>query len=298
MTRLAGAGNQAATQARRAGDSRALRTLARLGLAAQGLVYLLVALIAAQVAASGGSGRSGGSGGSGGSGKSADQSGALATVAAKPFGTVVLWVVALGLFGFALWQLTTVAWGTPEEADDKDDDRMKKALARAGAACVAVAYAGLGFTALKLATGSGSKSSSSSGEKAKTSTVLSWPGGQFLVAIAGLVIVGIGGYFVVKGFRSAFEKRMLLAELDARVRSAVRRLGQVGYVAKGVTFAIAGILVVVAAVRYQPGKAGGLDTALRTLAGQPYGSVLLGLVALGLACFGVFCFADARYRRL
>lgn len=282
MTGVSDAAGQAANKARRAGDSRGLRVLARLGLAAQGLVYLLVALIASQVAVSGGAG------------KRPDQSGALATIADKPYGALLLWVVALALFGFAVWQLTDTVWGVPGE----DDDATKKALGRAKAACTAVAYAALGVTGLRLATGSGSSSSSSSGERRGTATVLGWPGGQFLVGIAGLVVVGIGGYAIVKGIRAGFEKRMRLAALDVRVRGGVRKLGQVGYLAKGVTFAIVGVLVVIAAVRYQPGKAGGLDVALKALAGQPYGSALLGLVALGLACFGVFCFVDARYRRL
>ncbi|MGI8696872.1 MAG: DUF1206 domain-containing protein, partial [Mycobacteriales bacterium] len=146
MTSASGAAGQASARAKQAGDSRALRILARFGLAAQGVVYLLVALIAVQVAVAGGAG------------KSPDQSGALATVAKQPFGLALLWVLALGLFGFAGWQVTDVIWGVPGE----DDNPTKKALGRGKAAGVAVAYIGLGITALKVATGSGSASSSSS----------------------------------------------------------------------------------------------------------------------------------------
>ncbi len=59
-----------------------------------------------------------------------------------------------------------------------------------------------------------------------------------------------------------------------------------------------GILVVVAAVQFDPAKANGLDAALKTLAGQPFGMFLLAIVALGLAAYGVFCFFDARYHRV
>jgi signal transduction histidine kinase len=41
-----------------------------------------------------------------------------------------------------------------------------------------------------------------------------------------------------------------------------------------------------------------LDVALRTLAAQSYGAVLLAVVAAGLAAFGVFALFDARYRRV
>ncbi len=63
-------------------------------------------------------------------------------------------------------------------------------------------------------------------------------------------------------------------------------------------YGIAGALVVVAAVKSQPAKATGLDVALKTLAAQQYGTVLLALVAVGLAAFAVFTFFDARFRRV
>ncbi|MGI8535173.1 MAG: DUF1206 domain-containing protein [Mycobacteriales bacterium] len=52
-----------------------------------------------------------------------------------------------------------------------------------------------------------------------------------------------------------------------------------------------------AAVSFRPDKARGLDGALRTLAAQPYGEVLLVAAGLGLAVFGVYGFAEARWRR-
>ena len=65
-------------------------------------------------------------------------------------------------------------------------------------------------------------------------------------------------------------------------------------------YGIAGVLVVlvvIAALRSDPSKATGLDTALKTLAAQPYGIVLLYLVAAGLDAFGGFALLDAGYRR-
>ena len=71
-----------------------------------------------------------------------------------------------------------------------------------------------------------------------------------------------------------------------------------GYTAKGVAYAIAGLLIVVAAVNYDPEKARGLDAALRTLRDQSYGPILLALMALGIAAFGVYCFFQSRYRKV
>ena len=41
-----------------------------------------------------------------------------------------------------------------------------------------------------------------------------------------------------------------------------------------------------------------LDRECKELAGQPYGSVLLGLVAAGLLLYGLYCLVEARYRKL
>ena len=71
-------------------------------------------------------------------------------------------------------------------------------------------------------------------------------------------------------------------------------LGRAGYIAKGIALGIVGVLFGWAAISYDPEKAGGLDTALRTLREQPGGPLLLTAVALGIACFGVYCFVWSR----
>ena len=80
-------------------------------------------------------------------------------------------------------------------------------------------------------------------------------------------------------------------QLAGSVSPGIVRLGQIGYIAKGIALAIVGVLFVVAAVTFDPKKAGGLDAALRTLRDQPFGPFLLTLMALGIACYGVYCFA-------
>jgi sulfite exporter TauE/SafE len=58
------------------------------------------------------------------------------------------------------------------------------------------------------------------------------------------------------------------------------------------------VLVIEAAVTYQPAKAGGIDKALLTLRNQPFGEVLLILAALGLIVFGIYGLCEARWRRV
>ena len=274
-------GGQRATTgaAGRAGDSEALEHLARVGLIAYGMVHVLVAWLALQLAWGGG-------------GQSADQSGALATLAATPVGKPLLWVLTIGLVALALWQAAeALRWRSGWSASG---DQRSRALKKSAKALVkAVVYLALAYTAFRFATGGGQ---SSSGQQQQTTAgVMGWPGGRWLVAAAGLVLVGVGVHHVVKGLKKSFLKEIDLASAPPAAERTVTRLGQAGYPAKGVALALVGALLVYAALTFDPARAAGLDGALRTILDAPFGQVLLTLVALGIAAFGAFCFVRARY---
>jgi hypothetical protein len=268
------AGTRSAAQA---ADSKPVELLGRVGLAAYGVVNLLLAWLAAQVALGSSSG---------GEGEGASKNGALSQIAEKSWGSVLLWVVAVGLFALALWQLGESIWGRKSSGG---------ALKRAAHVVEALVFGVLGFSAAKVA--SGGKTESNSDQAGWTAKVLDAPGGQVLVTVAGLAVIGAAVYLLIKGLKKKFLKDLDLSPASPGVRSLTERLGQTGYMAQGVGYGIVGALIVVAALRHEPDKATGLDTALSTLADQPYGTALLLIVALGFACFGAYCFLDARFRR-
>jgi hypothetical protein len=59
-----------------------------------------------------------------------------------------------------------------------------------------------------------------------------------------------------------------------------------------------GVLVIVAVFQSDPGKASGLDAAVKTLGAQPFGPALLVAAGLGIAAYGLYDFACARYARM
>jgi len=271
--------SEAVSSAGRAGDSDALEHLARIGLIAYGVVHLLVAWLALQLAWGGG-------------GESADQSGAMSTLAEQPFGKPLLWVVAVGLIALALWQLAEVlrhraGLRATGDAKKKAVKKIVKSVAKT------VVYLFLAVTAIRFATGGGQ--SSSDQQQQTVAGVFGWPAGRFLVGVAALVVIGVGVHHVRKGLTKHFMKEIDTTEAPAGQRRVIERLGQVGYPAKGVALALVGGLIGWAAITFDPEKAGGLDGALRTLLDAPFGKVLLTLVAVGIAAFGVFCFFRARF---
>jgi hypothetical protein len=272
----AGSAMQAADEA---GRSDALEHLARVGLIAYGIVHLLVAWLALQLAWGGG-------------GQPADQSGALATLARQPLGTPLLWVVAFGLVALAAWQAAEVLrWRHGWSASGSS---RRKALWKSGKAIAkAAVYASLAVLAVRFATGSGQSSSQS--QRETTAGVLSWPGGQWLVAGAAAVLIGIGVQHVWKGLSTRFLKQIDLTDCPRSATTLVTRVGQVGFPGKGVALGVVGGLLGYAALTFDPSKASGLDGALRLILDAPYGRWLLTAVAVGIAAFAAFLFVRARY---
>lgn len=239
-------------------------------------MYILIGLLAIMLAV-------------GRSGHEADQQGALQWLAGQRYGLVVLWLLAVGFTGYALWRLSEAAFGVIGEGHGAGP--RLKSLARA------VIYAGFAYLTFKVITGAGVGSQSHQ-QQDVTATAMRHPGGQWLVGIVGLVIVIAGLALVLEGLRLKFLKFLKLSRLTRRARRIVERLGMIGTVARGAVFALAGALVIVAAVTHQPGKAGGIDKALLTLRGQPFGEFLLIAAALGLLVFGVYGLCEARWRKV
>lgn len=274
---MGGTTERAAGAAGRAGDSDALEHLARIGLIAYGVVHLLVAWLALQLAWGGGSG------------ESADQAGALATLAEQPLGRPLLWLLAVGLVALAAWQAAEVLrWRS--RLSSSGDARKKAVEKTVKAVAKAVLYAALAVLAVRTATGSGG-----SGGQQQAAGVFGWPAGRWLVGLIGLAIVGVGVYLVHKGVSKRFLQEVDLGSAPPRTTRLVTRLGQAGFPAKGVALGVVGGLLVYAAVTFDPARATGLDGALRTILDAPFGRVLLTLVAVGIAAFGAYCFVRARY---
>jgi hypothetical protein len=253
-----------------------IKTLGRVGLVAYGVVHLLVAYLAVRVAT--------------GSGAKADKTGALQTIAEQPAGRLLLWVLTAGLVALTVWQLAEASWGHQYRRPQRR--RTLQRLVSLGEAAVAGVLA---FSSFKVASG---KAGKSKGEKtAFVDKVFDWPAGELLVAVVGLGIVAVAAYLVYRGMARRFVDDLDLAGAEPHARDAAIRLGQVGWTALGVAYGIIGLLITYSAVTYDPAKATGMDTALKALAGQPYGTLLLLIVAAGLACFGIYCLFDARYRR-
>lgn len=247
---------------------------ARAGFVMTGIVHLLVGYLALRLALGGGG--------------SADQSGAMAEIAAAPGGRFVLWFAVAAFLLMALWRLAESVFGSPNKPAKGSTEG--EAFRRVKAFATAVVYVVLALTAFSFAQGAGK--SGSAGSKGMSARLMESTGGTVLLVIAGLVVIGVGAYYVHKGATKKF-----LEDLDTDATN-IRRLGMTGYIAKGLAIGAIGVLLILAVTSNDPNKAAGLDGALKTLGGQPYGVVLLVVAAFGIAAYGLYSFVQAKHARM
>jgi hypothetical protein len=273
----AGRGRGPVGQARSFTDTRAFEWLARGGFVTRGVVYALIGFLALKLALDAG-------------GKATSQRGAMVTIAHQPLGKVLLILTAVGLVGYAVWRLISAAVGSRE----KDGNGAGKRLA---ALCSGIAYLALCYTAITVLTGS-STSGGSSSPKHEAAGVLGWPGGTVIVAVVGLVLIGVGLFQAYRGLSRQFLDDADAARMSGPAKHGYTALGVFGYLARMVVFVLIGYGLIKAAVDYSPHSAIGLDGALQNLSRSAFGPVVLGIVAAGLLGFGLFSIADARYHKI
>jgi len=271
------------TQARAAGQnptqSTAFEVLTRVGFISRGVIYIIIGWLAIEVATRTTSGTP------------TNQKGALETIAKQPLGHWLLIVVAIGLGAYAIWRFVQASAGHgPEGGGDAST------FGRISAAASGCGYAAVCALAVSILLGSSSQSSSNPHKSA--AGVLGWPGGQWIVGIAGLILIGVALFQGYKGVTLRFLEEDKTEQMGRLTERWITVMGVVGHLARMVAFGLIGVFIVKAAVDYSPKSAVGLDGALERLARQSYGTFLLAVVAAGLIAFGVYSIAEARYRRI
>ncbi|MFF8811434.1 DUF1206 domain-containing protein [Streptomyces pactum] len=272
---------RARSAGRTAARSEAVGVAGRWGLAARGVIYVLVGLLAVRIAFVSGD-------------EQADRSGAVAQIAQRPFGGVMLWLLGLGLAGMAVWRLAQATWREPGK---KNTGRL--AAAARGLFYSLVAYSVLAVAARRDHGGGGGSGGDSSDHQSKdlAARVLELPLGPWLVGAGGCGLVAAGVWIAARALLGKDREKLRTGEMSRRVRRTVLVLGAVGGVSRGAVFATAGAFAIRAAMTYDADRARGLDDTLRAFRDTPAGPWLLAIVGVGLVTFGLYSFAMARWRR-
>lgn len=255
-------------------------TALRVGWLAKGILFVLVGLLAVGLAQ-----KPYGS-------DDADQRGALSSLAERPAGTLLVSAVSVGLLGYAVWQMWSV-FGDREGVLDQ--------IKRVGTFGLSLSYGALAIDGLRLAwitPERGPESDTLTSPEGIADHVLSLPGGVFLVVAIGVGVLAVGAYHLQKGVRGGFLGDIDTGGLDPVGRRVLRVLGTTGFIGRAAVLAVAGWLLIDAALRHSPDRAAGMDQSLRALLDAPAGPTLLTATGLAIACAGVYDATTFRRQRL
>jgi hypothetical protein len=270
-----------------AADHPGLVKLGRAGWFAKGIVYLIAGFLALAVAAkaSGWADTTSATGN-----QEASPTGAIKTVAGSPGGTLLLWLLAVGLLLYAAWRLVSAFLPGGSDA--------KATVHRIGYVVSAVVYATFAFSAIALARHSSEDQNGNSKVTDISASVMEHTAGRWLIGAVGLIIIAAGLYRIYKGITMDVNDELDLSGMSATRRVWTERLGAIGEIGRGVGIGLVGFFMVRAAVNYDAAEATGLDGALRRLATHSWGVVVVVVVGLGFVAYGVFCVATFMRRRL
>jgi Domain of Unknown Function (DUF1206) len=276
LTKAEQKAHQGSRDAREASASRPVRALARVGLASRAVVYLILGYLAVDIAVGGGRG------------KNASSQGALAVVAHQTAGPVLVVFLAAGFCAYAVWRFLQAAAGDPGE------ERGTELAKRLGWAAIGVVYVALAVRAALLLAGHPSSSNSAF----SASKTLLDVGGPPLLAVVGLGVVAGGIGLAVWALAHDFGRQLDHRRMPQALTGPAKLVEVFGTVIRGLVFAAIGSSLVVAAVSKSAKQAKGLNGAVHSLAGQPYGVALLGIAAAGLLAFGLASVVEALYRKV
>lgn len=247
----------------------------RTGYAGRGLTYLSIAGLSLWAIWQGGEAQGTGS--------------ALERLSDSGWGIAVLWLIALGLFAYAVWR----GIDAMEDLEDYGSD-AKGMISRAGMIVTGLIHAAIGALAISIAMGGGGGGSGGGGGGVSglVGRILDWPGGAVIVTVGGLITIAAGIYYLVKGWKAKYREKLRANHFTSNYDWALR----FGVISQGILIVIIGGFLAVAGFRGSSQEAGGMGKAFDWLASQPFGNILVVIVCLGLLGFAFFCFVNAAYR--
>jgi hypothetical protein len=254
---------------------RRLHWFARVGYAARGLVFLVLAYFAGLAAI--------------GTARPIDGKEAVRQLLSQPFGEILLAAMAAGLLCFGLWRLTQFLIDPDCYGTDAKGWMRRGVYGLAG-----IFYVGFAALAASMIVGAAGGDSDSA-VRDWTAWLLAKPAGQWLIGILGLIVFASGIGTGISGLRAKFKEQLALSK---KPRLLVTALGTIGFLTRAFVFAIIGVFLIFAAADSNAHEATGFAGALMIVKHQRYGTVLLAIVAGGLFAFGAFGIAEAAFRRI
>ncbi|GAB2186571.1 DUF1206 domain-containing protein [Roseibium sp. LAB1] len=253
-----------------------LQAAARAGYFSRGVVYGVVSFFAILASI--------------GAGSSKGTKGALVSLLSQPFGSILVAVLVLGLFGFVIWRLVQAVLDADNHGRDVQGMAVRITLLASAATYGALAIYALGLLGL---TGSG-------GGKlvpGLLNAVAGVLGARLFATALSLTFLGIAAAHWWKVYSGKYCRHFDENEAPMKV---VHLVSVLGLGARGVVFALLSVMVWlgIEGATASGGDLPATQDALRYIQELPYGQILLFALAAGLMIFAVYSFVEARWRKV
>ena len=212
----------------------------RAGWFAKGVIYVIAGVLALAVAAkaSGWADETSATGD-----QEASPVGAIKTVAGSGGGTLLLWLLAIGMLLYAAWRVVSAVLPGSTDAEGWAH--------RIGYIASAVMYTTFAISAIALARRS---SETPNGNKKVTdisSSIMTNGLGRIVIGLVGVIVICVGLYRISKGVKLDVEDELDMSGASPTWHRWIEGLGAVGEIGRGVGFALVGFFLVRAAMTYE-----------------------------------------------
>ena len=214
----------------------------------------------------------------------------LLQILTQPFGQVLLAAMVFGIMAYIFWRVAQAILDLDKKGTDGSG-----LIQRIGYLCSGAGYAAIAFSALELIL-----------EKTNTEATLEiqevilfvyrMPLGQLLVALIGVIFLGISFFQFHRTFSTSFSKHFDWSQVGTRIKTIILLLGRIGFACRGVLYVIIGLSLIHASLTLQPENSGGIGFAIRQLDRWNHIPWALGVIAVGLLFYGAYAILLARFR--
>jgi uncharacterized protein DUF1206 len=257
------------------------KRLARIGFFAKGLLFIVIGTLAILVSLGSNEG------------KISDAVGALAAIAERPFGKVLLIAFVVGAIGHGIWNILRGA----ADVDDAGNG-WQGIVKRVISIGIGIFYLGLAVAAANIIFAARVSPDNSHAEETFIYVLLAVPFfGAVLLFLIGLGIIGAGFHECYSGLSGKYQESYRLWEITGFHMTFITILGVLSFTARAVILVLMGYFFATAAFVGLEGSVG-MDAALLALVQTYYGRTLLFVTAIGLIAHGILAMYEAKYRRI
>ena len=271
-------------------DKEHLSKIRSAGFFTKGVVYILVGVLTFMAAF-----------GLGGEVTSTD--GVIKFLLQLPLGTLLVGIVAIGLFAYTLWRLAQM-WLRPKKNGSKKPDNWKEVLTRLRYLYSAIFYAIIAYSFAEplidevFGTAGNNSTEGNEQEKAALGEILSQSWGTLLIWLLAIIVAAQAIWQFRLAYSARFMKKIDQFPDLKHEYEFIRKAGRFGYAARGVVFGIISFFLVKVVLLHNAQVYKGTEGALQYLLSFSYGNLLLGATAAGLLGYGIFNMMIARHTKL